>query len=160
MKQIFKRLIDIYFHIQKRLNKMDFIELLFIFIVDYLLIGIFKTYLDFAGPQINRPMYTYSPSLSKIVTLTIIWPFALLFLIINDIQCGNFKKIFSTTFKYLFIIIGTILWTFIAYSIADKIASNLFVKLLIIISLLAICLFIATKLLVRKSSENRLRDLI
>ena len=143
---------------------MEIVDYLIIGIVDYILIGIFKVMVDFSGNPINRPMYTYgNPRLSKIIIFALTWPLGICIEIHSEIRMGRIKKLVRSFFMNIFLIIGLILWSDLAYLLAGKITQNYIVKIPLFIIILYFCLLFVFKMVGRgkpKTAQEEVMDMI
>jgi len=123
--------------------------------VDYILIGIFKAMIDFSGNPINRPMYTYgNPPLSKILTILLSWPLGVSIEIYSEIRMRRFKKLISSFVMYFFQIVGLVLWSVVAYLLAEKIAQNYLLKIPLFLFIFYFCLLFVLKMVRKRKPKT------
>lgn len=126
---------------------MLLIDYIIVGLTDYILIGVFKVMIDFSGNPINRPMYTYgNPQLSKIIIIALTWPLGVCIEIHSEVCMGRIKKLISAFFMYLFRIIGLVLWSIVAYLLAEKVTHNYFFKIPLFLVILYFCLLFVLKM--------------
>jgi hypothetical protein len=134
---------------------MEIVDYLIIGLVDYILIGIFKTMIDFSGNPINRPMYTYgNPPLSKILTILLSWPLGVSIEIYSEIRMRRFKKLISSFVMYFFQISGLVLWSVVAYLLAEKITQNYLLKIPLFLFIFYFCLLFVLKMVRKRKPKT------
>ena len=130
---------------------MNWVDIVIIVTLDYLLLGLFRVAEDFSQPLVNQPMYARRRKALSVFLVILTWPPLVWWDLRADLGLGKADRF--TVITRLIHIVGLFLWTYVAYDITGDFVASRIVRILVTIPLLFVFLIIINKILKRRKNS-------